>query len=816
MAFKAGTIYGDAVLDTKKWNRGLKGLVKGIGLAGAAIAGAFAVFMGKAIGKADEFQKAMSNVSTLIDTTAISTQELTLDLLSLDSALGKTTELTNGLYQAFSAGADDAEEAMQTTVDAAMFGKAALTDVFTAVDVLTTAVNAYGKEVVSTTQASDIFFNTIKEGKITGEELAGSIGTSIPLFSATGIALEELSAGLAAMTKQGVNASMATTQLNAIVNSFLKPSKDLTELLEEQGFASGAAFLETEGLAGALELLETATKGDATELAKLLPNIRALRGVMALTGVGGEEFVEILASMGDVAGATEEAFGKQEKTFDTLKNSMEKVMIVSGNIGKHFVDQIAVGATQAAEGMLKFLMSSQGMEFVADLAGKVAGAWELINITWTTVTEQVGPPMESLLASVGTLIQTLSGETSTAAGAFDLFAFVVNLVSSAFTIVAKAVEITILNITDMVKIVQGAGDILGAFWDAITGQASWDEVGNRFTELGETFWDVGENIVSRYTDFFDTVKDEAFTLFSDTEKTATEMKTKVTLAYDNMSDDVKSSWGEMITGQSDALEELLASMNSFVLDQGASLDDLDDKNTNTWENMLEGWEDYFDLVHDLASTAQSGILDTLSLAYEAQLNEQEFLLASQLSNLDSQLEAGLLTEEEYNIKKEAAEEAANAKMNSIKEKQFKADKANKIAGVWQDAASSIAGWWRVAPQLGPIGGIVFGATMTAFTTGMAIAQTALIAKQKFIPARAQGGMSSGLTRVNEEGGEIINLPDNSLVIPNDISRQIAGASSKNQTVINVSFAGANISDDISLDKIVNKVVKQLGRELRIA
>ena len=34
--------------------------------------------------------------------------------------------------------------------------------------------------------------------------------------------LEQLTAGIAAMTKQGVNAANATTQLNSIVNAFIK------------------------------------------------------------------------------------------------------------------------------------------------------------------------------------------------------------------------------------------------------------------------------------------------------------------------------------------------------------------------------------------------------------------------------------------------------------------------------------------------------------------------------------------------------------------------------------------------------------------
>ena len=80
MAFKAGAIYGEAKLDTKKWNTGLKSIRRGAIIAGAAIAAAFAVAFVKSVKAADEFQKAMANVSTLVDTTAINMQKLSKEV----------------------------------------------------------------------------------------------------------------------------------------------------------------------------------------------------------------------------------------------------------------------------------------------------------------------------------------------------------------------------------------------------------------------------------------------------------------------------------------------------------------------------------------------------------------------------------------------------------------------------------------------------------------------------------------------------------------------------------------------------------------
>ena len=349
MSFLAGAIIGKMLLDNSQFMQGLSSTQQASVKTGAVILTALGGAMATTAKTATEFSKQVSNVSTLLDGMGISTKDIRDNILKMNPELGSSIELTKGLYQSFSAGASSMTEAMQTTKDSAMFAKAALTDTFTAVDVLTTAVNAYGKEVVSTTQASDIFFTTIKKGKITGEELSATIGQSIPLFSSAKIKLEELASGMAAMTKVGVSASESTTQLNAIVNSFLKPSEALVKILQQQGYESGSAFLATEGLAGALKILEDATGGDAAKLAELLPNIRALRGAMALTGVGGKEFTNILAEMANASGATATAFGKQEKLYDTLKNTFEKTKIIVGELSKSIIDQLATGITVALE-----------------------------------------------------------------------------------------------------------------------------------------------------------------------------------------------------------------------------------------------------------------------------------------------------------------------------------------------------------------------------------------------------------------------------------------------------------------------------------
>ena len=863
MAFKAGAIYGEAHLDTKKWTSGVAGIVKGAAIAGAAIVAAFAVAFTKAVKAANEFQKAMSNVSTLVNTSKVNMQGLAKEVLLLNPALGSATEITKGLYQAFSAGAETAEEAMKITTDSAMFAKAALTDTYTAVDVLTTAVNAYGKETMDTTKAADLFFNTIKFGKITGEELAASIGTSIPLYASTGIALEELTAGLAAMTKQGVDANLATTQLNAIVSAFLKPSEEMTSALEEMGYASGSAFLESEGLAGALKLVETNTGGDAAEMAKLLPNIRALRGAMALTGIGGEEFTRILEEQQKAVGVNAEAFAKQEKTFDTLKNALANLEIPIGNIGKHFVDKLAIGATAAAQGMLAFVMSSQGMELVANIASYVAGGFELIKGVTEPLFAAVKTAVVDVWQPLKDVLAELTDETGKGAGSMKLLSVVVNIGISAITVIGKVIADQIKLLRDWIIAIKDSGATIGTFFKFLKGEAEWADVKAQAKSAVDSLLTLGMSGIKSVAGLYVYTIDEIRNASGEAEDLATELTGKVNIAFTKSGEYIRTNWGEILTGQEDFVGDILEGMlqlgTGIQTQTGEDTDNLKTTWFDFWENIRDKgqktykelgiilqtsfknglidlstytklsrqvWEENWDAqinkvqlayetITAITDTTFGGIAAIRSQYYENEKAELDLWYQAELSSLQLNFDNQIISEDKFNEDKADLDKRYKDKKNELAKQVFEADKKNRMIGVISDAASAIMGWWTAATKLGPIAGPIFAAVMTGITLGVSAAQVSLINSQKFVPAMQEGGTTSGLTRINERGGEILNLPGGTVVIPADISREIAKAGGSSSPIY-VSFEGANINSEMDLVYIVEQVTESLGKELRLA
>lgn len=405
MAFDAGAVIGKAFLDTKAWKKGINimqstgqslgNAFKKIAKAGAIATGAIVAGMVASVKKTDEFNKAFANVTTLVDTAVVDTGRMKQELLGLDSRLGSATDLTEGLYQALSASVEPAK-AVEFVGEAAKFAKAALVDTNTAVDVITTGLNAYGLSADNANVISDILFQTIKRGKTTGAELSATLGQIIPIASSMNLSFENLGASMATMTRQGVKSAIATTQLRAIMTSLLKPSEELKKAMQKAGFETGEAVTSSENFQEALGQVIAQTDGSQEALAELFPNVRALQGALALTGEGAVGFSDDLKAMNESAGATDEAFSKQRLTFETLGVQVEKFAIAIGTNLLPVADKLAVGFGKL---LAELTANEEFMIALVDIAESLGSIFENFVI----------PVLKNLIPVIANIVKFIAG-----------------------------------------------------------------------------------------------------------------------------------------------------------------------------------------------------------------------------------------------------------------------------------------------------------------------------------------------------------------------------------------------------------------------
>ena len=265
------------------------------------------------------FESEMAKITGLVGVSEDQVDQWGAKILELGPEIGKTPqELAEALFFVTSAGLKGAE-ALEVLEMAGKASSAGLGETSVIADLVTSAMNAYGKENLSASQATDILTAAVREGKAEASELAGSMGQVLPLAAEMGVTFDEVAAAQAAMTRTGTGADEAATQLKSIMSGLLKPSKQAEEALQDMGMSSAGLRkqIKERGLLSALQTLrEKTNKYGDDAMAKVYPNIRGLMGVLDLMGSNAEDNVDIFESLEDATGSLDEAFDSASNTLD--------------------------------------------------------------------------------------------------------------------------------------------------------------------------------------------------------------------------------------------------------------------------------------------------------------------------------------------------------------------------------------------------------------------------------------------------------------------------------------------------------------------
>jgi len=273
------------------------------------------VAFGEMTKAAAAFELGMAEVSTLVDTAVVDMKQLKTAAMEFSTAFGKSaTDQASSFYQAISAGATSAAEATAVVGTANKLAVAGLTSTETAVDGLTSVLNAYSADMRDAATVSDIFFEAVRIGKTTVPELANNIGKVAPTAAQAGVNLSELAAAIAAVTKAGVQTDKAAIAINQILTSVIKQSPKAVREAHRLGVDFSLTAVRAKGLSGFLKEIAGNSKLTEASLGRLFGNVRALRGVFALLRGNMEDFTGAMEATADATGSTDEAFIKINRT----------------------------------------------------------------------------------------------------------------------------------------------------------------------------------------------------------------------------------------------------------------------------------------------------------------------------------------------------------------------------------------------------------------------------------------------------------------------------------------------------------------------
>jgi phage-related protein len=263
--------------------------------------------------------------------------------------------------------------------------------------------------------------------------------------------------------------------------------------------------------------------------------------------------------------------------------------------------------------------------------------------------------------------------------------------------------------------------------------------------------------------------------------------------------------------------KLLNDIKTFIIDPEVKTKNLENaltKITSIVEKLKSTIGNYISSIVDLFSQSiqqQQDVLDYELEKFQKQKDEEyELAKDTHEKELQAQKDAlaqGLLSEQQYNAKKQQlenalaeqqkkiekekrlAEEETLRRKNELAKKQFYAQKANDISQAIINGAQAIV---KGFADLGPIGGAINAGVQGVITA----AQIDIIAKQQFIPMLAKGGVvnSPTLAMIGEAGKEAVVPLENNTGWISELAGKISAIMQRNLSLSvphpQLAYAGA--------------------------
>lgn len=235
------------------------------------------------------FEDTMNRIRVLTTpafrTSSAAVDELRNTILKLGTETTRTpTELADGFYQIASAGVAGAValDVLKASAEGAAIGLGS-TNVIA--DISTSVLNAYGDSAGNAFQVTNTLAEAVRIAKGEAADFAPVLGRLLPVAKNLGISFSDVAGSAALLTRNGLSASEATTQLRGLFNSFIKPSVQARKELDRVGLSSTQLLAQLQGgdFIGALGRIKTAFGNDQLGLGRLFRNQQGLNAFLTLT-----------------------------------------------------------------------------------------------------------------------------------------------------------------------------------------------------------------------------------------------------------------------------------------------------------------------------------------------------------------------------------------------------------------------------------------------------------------------------------------------------------------------------------------------------
>ena len=416
-----------------------------------------------------DFEYEFAKIEGLVGISGATVQEWGNQILEMASSFGKAPqELAEALYFITSSGFKSAE-AMEVMKTSAMAASAGLGETKDIANIVTSAINAYGKANITAAQAADVLTVAVREGKGEPAELVKAFATVIPVAAKLGVHFDQVGGAIAAMTRYGIPAANASTYLRQTLFTLLKPTNQVKKGLAQFGLTAQDVrnSLRSDGLIDTLQMLQEKIGTNEEALGQIFPNIRAFMGVTSLLGANLEETIGVFNDTKNSLGATAAAFEIISQTtkfkFNAAMAEAKATLIKFGEAIMEMLLPTIVNITRKIRDLGNWFtgLSKPTQELIIKVLGFTAAVGPLLLILNLLITVTIRP-LILLLTTLRNVIRTVIIQMGLMTKAGSLLTTVINLQKIAYLAWAYQIAYVTGNKTKLVAITKVLNKVIAA------------------------------------------------------------------------------------------------------------------------------------------------------------------------------------------------------------------------------------------------------------------------------------------------------------------------------------------------------------------
>lgn len=496
MPFDVGSAVGYLLLDTSKWESGLKSAKMGLNTFQDETATAADKFtaMGTSLGSvgktltlgvtaplvgmgaaavktAADFEAAMSNVRAISGASADEMEALTAKAEEMGAKTKfSATEAADAFTYMAMAGWDT--ESMLAGIEGIMsLAAASGEDLATTSDIVTDALTAFGLTAEDTSMFVDVLAAASSASNTNVSMLGESFKYVAPVAGTFGYSVQDVGAALGLMANSGIKASQAGTSFRSALTRMIKPTEQAATKMEELGLwtqelgttamvnADGSMKSLRETLTILRESFSQLTSAEQAQAAAAIFGQESMAGMLAIINASDSDFEGLISTMDEASGTAQEMADTQLDNLNgqltILKSGLEGAAIAFGNLLMPMIKDI----TALIQKLVDWVNGlNDGQKQVVVIIAEVAAA--------------IGPLLiivGKVSGLIGKLIPLISGAGGLS-GVLTALTGPVGIVIAAVVALAAAWATNFGGIRDKTQEIMNAiGSIISSVWGFIKG-----------------------------------------------------------------------------------------------------------------------------------------------------------------------------------------------------------------------------------------------------------------------------------------------------------------------------------------------------------